>query len=106
MDNALENSHKDTAFVARQQERLKEQELNRFKAIFNSMDADGNGQLDWPEFGVGHGGPGPGQSPEVRGRRPRQLRGDLRPSGQRRRRPFRGRVLRRHSARRGRRQVK
>jgi len=50
VDNALQNSAKDADAAAKELEKAKLEELNKFKAIFKEMDDNADGQLTWGEF--------------------------------------------------------
>jgi len=50
VDNALSNSRRDAEDMAAAMEKAKQEELAKFKAIFQELDEDGNGELTWPEF--------------------------------------------------------
>jgi hypothetical protein len=50
VENALKNSQKDADEQLAQREREKQEELARFKHIFELLDADGNKEVSWDEF--------------------------------------------------------
>jgi len=50
VDNAMKNSQKDEQHALADKENDKRRLLDQFRSLFESMDADGDGQLTWPEF--------------------------------------------------------